>query len=55
MMNQIYILRENSFVSYKMMLSFCCAINLILKLFQSYHSEDLIIKHFPDGYHGYHV
>ena len=33
MMIQINVLRKKSFASYIMMLSFCCPINLILKLF----------------------
>ena len=57
MMIQIEVLRKNSFVSYilVMMLSLGCPINLMLKLFESYYSENHIIEHFPDGYHGYHV
>ena len=33
MMIQIKVLRKKSFVSYIMVLSFCCPINVILKLF----------------------
>ena len=55
MMIQIKVKRKNSFVSYVMMLGFCCPINLFLKLLKSFYSENRIIKHFPDGYHGYHA